>query len=188
VTEDRQAASTAGAEGATGDAVAPTGAQTVEEAEAIFRARMSGKDKSHNAETAALRAQIAALSAPAAPVGESPEAAQIRVLKAERDAAIAQAQGEALKRQYPLTADVLGDEVTKLPPEKLAGLEARFNTEMGIEGPAPRVDHNMAARGNGSIQSPAAKPYSEKTKDELLADLQAVAPAFQAAVREGDVS
>lgn len=181
MTEDRGTDSTA-------DATADPVAQSVEEVEAIYKARMSGKDKAHNAEVASFKAQIAALQAPAAPVGESPEAAEIRRLTAERDAAIAQAQGESLKRQYPLAADVLGDEITRLPAEKLAAIEARFNTEMGIAPQAPRVDPNMAARGNGSLQPPAAKPYNEKTKDELLAELQSVAPAFQQALREGDVS
>jgi hypothetical protein len=188
VTEDRQDDSTAGIGDATGDAVAPSGAQTVEEAEAIHRARMSGKDKSHNAEVASLKAQIAALQAPAAPVGESPEAAQIRQLREDLAKAQAEARGESLKRQYPATADVLGDEVVNLPPEKLAAIEARFNDQMGITSPPPRVDHNAAARGNGAIQSPSAKPYSEKSKDELLAELQSVAPAFQRALTEGDVS
>lgn len=181
MTEDRQTDST---DGATGEPVA----QTVEEVEAIYRARMSGKDRAHNAEVASFKAQIAALQAPAAPVGESPEAARIRVLEAERDAALAQAQGEALKRQYPETADVLGDEIVKLPPEKLAAMEARFNDQLGITAPPPRVDPNMAARGNGAVAAPGAKPYSQRSKDELLAELQAVAPAFQQALQEGDVS
>lgn len=181
MTEDRQTDST---DGATDEPVA----QTVEEVEAIYRARMSGKDKSHNAEVTSLKAQIAALQAPAAPVGESPEAAEIRRLTAERDDALAKAQGEALKRQFPETADVLGDEITRLPQEKLAAIEARFNDQLGTAAPPPRVDRNAAARGNGSMQAPAAKPYNEKSKDELLADLQRVAPAFQAALKEGDVS
>lgn len=182
MTEDRQTDSTADA---TGDQPV---AQTVEEVEAIYRARMSGKDKAHNAEVDSFKAQIAALQAPQAPVGESPEAAQIRRLTEERDAARAQAQGESLKRQYPLAADVLGDTVVNLPPEKLAAIEARFNTEMGITPPPPRVDPNMAARGNGSVTAPSAKPYDQKTKDELLAELQSVAPAFQQALRDGESS
>jgi hypothetical protein len=35
------------------------------------------------------------------------------------------------------------------------------------------------------MQTSAQKPTSEKTKDELLADLRKIAPAYQQAAREG---
>lgn len=185
MTEDRGTDSTAGTEGATGDAVAPTGAQTVEEVEAIYRNRMSGKDRAHNAETAALREQIEALKAapPPAPVGESPEAAQVRELQAQLAAAQAEAKMATLRQQYPQAAGVLGDEITKLSPEKVAAIEAYYDG--GQQGPSPMVDPNAAARGNSSVQGPTAKPLSEKTKDELLADLAKAAPTIQAEAREG---
>ena len=89
MTEERQADPTAGTEGSTGDAVESSGAQTVEEVEAFWRNRSSGKDRAHNAETTALKAQIEALkTAPApGPSGESPEAEQVRTLREELAAA-----------------------------------------------------------------------------------------------------
>ena len=59
MTEERQTDATAGTEASTGEQpVETSGAQTVEEVEAFWRNRSSGKDKAHNAETQALHAQI----------------------------------------------------------------------------------------------------------------------------------
>jgi len=183
VTEERQADPTAGTEGSTGDAVESSGAQTVEEVEAFWRNRSSGKDRAHNAETQALKDQIAALkAAPApAPSGESPEAEQVRTLKEELAAAQATAKMATLRTEYPQAAGVLGDEITNLSPEKLAALEAYYDGQA----PAPMVDPNAARRQMPGMPGNEAKPLAEKSKDELLADLKRAEPIIREEAREG---
>lgn len=185
MTEERVDTSTAGTDGTTGEPVVASGAQTAEEIEAFWRNRWSGTDRAHNAEVASLKEQIAALQNPPAqaPVGESPEAAQIRELREQLAAAQADRDREARARQYPQAASVLGDEVANLSPEKLAALEALYDNGGGA--PAPMIDPNAAGRSNGSVTGPQAKPLNEKTKDELLADLKKAAPGIQAEAREG---
>jgi hypothetical protein len=185
VTEERVDTSTADTDGTTAEAAVSSGGQTAEEIEAFWRNRQSGVDRAHNAEVAALKAQLDAAKAPpvTAPVGESPEAAQVRQLQAELAQAQAEAKAATLRSQFPQAAGVLGDEITNLSPEKVAAIEAW--ADGGQQGPAPMIDPNAAARGNGAVQAPQAKPLNEKTKDELLADLQRATPQMQAEAREG---
>jgi hypothetical protein len=187
VTQERQTEATAGTETqTTGDAVVESGGQSVEEVEAFWRNRQSGQDRAHNAETAALRAQIEAMqkAPPPVPEGESPEAARVReleeALKVERTAR----QAEALRAQYPLAAGVLGEAVAGLPPEKLAAMEAALDSGAQPGGP-PIIDPNAAPRQRSGVAAAAAKPLNEKSKDELLADLAKIAPAYQEARKEG---
>lgn len=165
----------------TGDAAGQP-PRSVEEVEAYYRARQSGIDRAHNAETASLKAQIAALQggpASAPPAGETAEAVQVRQLTEELARVNAARQAESLRSQYPYAAGVLGDSLTSLPPEKLDAIEA-----LGDNG-TRRVDPNMAPRQRTGVQSQAQRPLSEKSKEELLADLKRTAPAFQEAMREG---
>lgn len=182
MTQERQADATADTTGSTGDAAEQSGGQTVEEVEAFWRNRTSGIQRAHNAETADLHRQMDEMrKAPvAAPEGESAEAARVRALEAELQQERAARQAADLKSQYPYAADILGDEITSVTPAKLAAINAAGDT-----GSAPIINPNAAARGNGSIQQPAAKPMNEKSKDELLADLQRIAPAYQEAAKEG---
>ena len=183
MTQERQTDATDGTTDTTGDAAVSSGGQTVEEVEAFWRNRQSGADRAHNAETASLRAQIAEMQKPPeqAPVGETPEQAQVRELRAQLAAEQAARQAVTLQSQFPNVGSALGDAITALPPEKIAALEAM----VGEAPVAPRIDPNAAARGNGSIQSPSQTPMNQKTKDELLADLQRMAPAYQEAAKEG---
>lgn len=188
MTEERQTDATAGDAGTTGDPVESSGAQSVEEVEAFWRNRSSGKDRAHNAETQALKAQIEALKAqPApAPVGESPEAARIRELEANLQQERARAAAAELRSQYPYAAEVLGDSITGLPPEKIAAINALGDSDRA-PGRTPIIDPNAARRGPAGApgQVNGAKPLNEKTKDELLSDLRRMAPAVQEAMREG---
>lgn len=182
MTEERQVDSTADTTGTTGDAAVSSGGQTAEEIEAFWRNRQSGADRAHNAETAALRAQIEAMQKPPqAPVGETPEQAEVRGLREQLAAEQAARQAVTLQAQYPNVGNALGDAITSLPPEKIAALEAM----VGEAPVAPRIDPNAAARGNGSIQPGAQTPMNQKSKDELLADLQRIAPVYQEAAKEG---
>lgn len=185
MTDVRQTDPTGGTADSTGDAVETSGAQTVEEVEAYWRNRTSGIQRAHNAETTAMKAQMDALKAApvAPPEGESADAARARALEAELQQERAARQALELQTRYPYAASVLGDEITNLSPEKLAAMEAL--ADGGQAGPAPMMDPNAASRNNGSVQGPQAKPLNEKTKDELLADLQKAAPTIQAEAREG---
>lgn len=167
------------------DTAAGTGPQTVEEVEAFWKHRQSQADKAHAAETAALKAQMDALkAAPVAPAeGESPEAARVRELEGQLQQERTARQAVELRARYPMAATVLGDSIAALPEEKLAAIEAGFDTAAGSGGP-PIIDPNSAPR-RGAANSPTAKPVNEKTKDELLGDLRRMAPAYQQALREG---
>jgi hypothetical protein len=186
VTEERQPDSTGEGEPAsTGDSVEQQ-PKSVEEVEAFWRNRFSARDRAHNAETAALKAQMEAMQrAPVAPQeGESPEAARVREL--ERDLATERAarQAEALRSQYPMAAAVLGDDIVTMRPEKIAAMEAALDN--GQAGGPPIIDPNAAPRRQAGIPGGGGqKPLNEKTKDELLADLQRIAPAYQEAAKEG---
>jgi len=189
VTEERQTDATAGATNEiAGEPVISSGGQTVEEVEAFWRNRQSGTDRAHNAETAALKAQMEAMRAQSsqAPVGESPEAERVKALEAELQQERAKAQAAALRAEYPMTASVLGDAIANLPPEKIAAIEASYENG-GRPGIAPMIDPNAAPRRQPGAPGTAnaEKPLNEKTKDELLADLRRAAPMIQAEAREG---
>lgn len=188
MTEVRETDATAGTENPTGETVETSGAQTVEEVEAYWRKRASGKDIAHNAETANLKAQMEALrsQSSAAPVGESsPEGERVKALEAELQRERTARAAAQLQAQYPLAAETLGEAIANMPVEKIAALEARLDA--GVGKVAPRIDPNAAPRrAPGMPGNPVnGKPNSEKSKDELLADLKRLAPQVQAAAREG---
>jgi hypothetical protein len=188
VTEERQPDSTGeGTADSTGDAVEQQ-PKSVEEVEAFWRNRFSARDRAHNAETAALRAQMEAMQrAPVAPIeGESPEAARVRELQAELAQERAARQAESLKSQYPMAAAVLGDAIVQLPPEKIAAIEASYDNG-GPAGAPLMVDPNAARRGAPGLPGQGPKPLQEKSKDELLSDLRRMAPAYQEALKEGSI-
>jgi hypothetical protein len=183
--------STAGDDGSTGTPVESSGGQTVEEVEAFWRNRFSQRDRAHNAETENLKGQMEAMRAQPVPppAGESPEQARIRELETNLSREQAARQAEALQRQYPLSAGVLGEAIANLPPEKIAAMEAAFEAGQGQggQGGPPIIDPNAARRGAPGLPgaNPSQKPLNEKTKDELLADLRRATPAFVEAQREG---
>jgi hypothetical protein len=184
VTETQTTAPTAGDAGATGDPVASGIGQSVEDVNASWQHRFSQRDRAHNAETEALKAQIEALkTAPSTPpAGESPEAARVRELEAALKNERAARQAAALQSKYPLASSVLGDAVLGMPEEKIAAAEAAM--EGGGNGTRSVIDPNAAPR-RGAAATPASKPINQKTKQELLADLQKIAPTYQQAAREG---
>jgi hypothetical protein len=153
--------------------------KTVEEVEAFWRNRFSSRDKAHNAETAALKAQIEAMQkAPAkAQEGESPEAARVRELEAALEAERKARATASLAAKYPDAAAVLGDQIAILPEEKVAAINAGFGSGSG-----PIIDPNSAPRRAANV--PAAKPVSEKSKDELLDELRGLAPAYKQMLME----
>jgi hypothetical protein len=152
---------------------------SVAEVDAFWRNRFSNRDRAHNAEVAALKAQIEAMQKAPAASGASgdPNAAQLRALQEqlETERAI-----RTLSGKYPHAYETLGDDVFRLPEEKVAAINAMGGERPVV--PAPRVDPNAAPRNAAAL--PAAKPMEEKSVDELKADLRALAPAYQQALSE----
>jgi hypothetical protein len=153
--------------------------QSVAEVEAFWRNRFSARDKAHNAETAALKAQLEAMQkAPVTPqAGESPEAARVRELEAALEAERYARYSATLASKYPDAAAVLGDQIATLPEEKVAAINAGFGSASG-----PIIDPNAAPRRAANI--PAVKPVEEKSIDELKDDLRALTPAYKQMLSE----
>jgi hypothetical protein len=151
--------------------------KTVEEVEAFWRNRFSARDKAHNAETAALKAQMEAMQkAPATPPqGETPEAARVRELEAELERERQARATASLAVKYPDAAGVLGDLIATLPEEKIAAINAV------AAGGGAIIDPNSAGR-RGAMSAP--KPMSEKSIDDLKSELKALTPAYQQMLRE----
>jgi len=159
--------------------VAPA-ARTVEDVEAEYRSRISGKDR----EAAALRAEIARFT--------ERDRAQQAVTEAQRAQELGEV--EALKRQlaeersahvvdtrrarYPQASETLGDDVLAAMDEgRLAALEARLTPE-ARSAPAPRIDTNTPPR------QPAQGQRVEPTIEDLRAELQRLAPEYVASLND----
>lgn len=161
--------------------------QTVEEVEAIWKNRVSQKDKAHAAEAKALREQVASyekrLSAKAeADSADESETGQWKAKYEEAQKAADQERQarliEVREAKYPLAAEALEPEIlAQMDEGKLAALNARLDSE---EAPATgtRIDPNAAPR-----RSPSP-PTSTRDKSvaELEADLKQHGPAYVASI------
>lgn len=167
-------------DGATGSPVAPSGAGTVEEVEAIWRNRFSARDRAHNAEVESLQRQMDALrtqnSTPPG-VPEDPNAARVRELEAQL---ASERTGNALKAKYPDAAAVLGDDIVRLAEEKIAAVNAGFSQQQPpppVGGP-PIIDPNQPPiRPPGSPGGP--KRPEDMEPDELKDQLRGLEPAYR---------
>lgn len=162
---------------------APT-ERTAAEVEAEYKARLSGKDRSHDAEVKELRRQLDAANATstttateASTKDATVEDLQRRLAESEqtnkRQASDFAAQTRASK--FPLAAEALDPSALAAMDEaKLAGLEAR------LKQPAPTipVDPNTPQGG-----VPAPKPTDQKSSKELKADLARGSAAFAEELR-----
>lgn len=164
---------------------------TAEQVEALWKNRVSQKDKAHAAETRALRERLDAFEKQAQ---ERERKAQEQRLSQMTDAQRAAAEVEALRKQledersarvidtrkakYPSITAELGDEVVAVMDEgRLAALEARFAAPAAP--PPPTVfDPNSAPR------TPTSGGSKEKTSEELKAELARMAPEFLTSLRE----
>lgn len=156
--------------------------RTVEEVEAEYKARISGKDRAHAETEKVLREQIAALQAAPTigsdgqPVANSQREAQLEALLAEeRQARVL----DSRKAKFPAAAETLDDRALAIMDEaKLAGLQAR------LEGTVTPVVDNPAdfIAPTSPVRQPAApvKSYDEMTVEELNAEAAKIAPAFVA--------
>ncbi len=147
---------------------------TAEQVETEYKARLSGKDKAHAAEVTTLREQLAAAVVVGTNSTSQAQAASTDVdtlqkqLVAEQDKNTQQTQAHAVAlrtTKYPLAAEALTPDVLGVMDEaKLAGLNARLAPNAT---PTPPLASSTPAR-----ESATPKPTSEKTKEELLADLE----------------
>lgn len=161
--------------------------RTVEEVENEYKARISGKDKAHAAETSELRQQLARLQQSDEARRRAEEEARTANMTAdqraqdhiatltrqleERDRAHTV---ELRKIKFPTVAAELDETVLAVTDEaKLASLEAKLT---GLTASPPSlIDSNSVARtGNG------ATPKGEPTADELRLQLEKESPAFAA--------
>ena len=162
--------------------------QTVEEVEAIWKNRVSGKDRAHAAESATLREQIADLNRRLATKAETDmeDASDAEQWKSKYDAEKQRADDAERQRaldvrsvKYAAAAENL-DEATlaSMDEGKLAALNARLQ---GDEAPPPSpMDPNAAPRRSSAPPAPR-----EKSVEELEADLERYGPEYAASLREG---
>lgn len=164
-----------------------TEARTAEQVEAEYKARLSGKDKAHAAEKAALERRVAEAEAKATTRSAAEEAARlsqmtdVERIAAERDALkqeLEQTKREAVietrTARFPAAAESLGgDVIAQMDEEKLSALNERLSGKPA----APRMDPNTAARTQG------AEPERTQTSDELLAEMRKHSPAFEEQIR-----
>lgn len=164
--------------------------QTVEEVEAIWKNRVSQKDRAHDAEVKALRARAEAAEARAARKAEADAegSSEAEVWKTRYEEAQKTADQEREARlievreaKYPLAAEALEPAILATMDEgKLAALNARLDNE--ADAPAPskgsQIDPNAAPR-----RSPAPpKPTEAKSVAELESDLKRYGPEFAASI------
>lgn len=157
----------------------PTPQPTVEEVEAIWKKRVSGKDKAHEAEVAELRRQLEAARTPqpaSAPAGETPEQVRIRELEERLKRTEVEKALAERKARFPHAAEDLGEDIASVDEARLARLEARLAAEEAA--PPPIIASNSARRGE-----PAQTPV-EPTREDLLRQLAELSPLYEEALRE----
>ena len=103
---------------------------------------------------------------------EQADMTEVQKLQAERDQARADAQAarsEAtaarLARDFPLAAQILGDNLALADSVKLAEIEARLKAGTDETEPPARVDPNLPRR---SPAPPAGKSSYEQLRDEFM--------------------
>jgi len=152
--------------------------------EAEYKARLSGKDKAHSAETAELRRQLDAAQATGTATATEATAATDEVTDLKRKLAESERTNQQQAKdyaastravKYPQAAEALDPQTLATMDEaKLAGLNARLTPTA----PAIPVDPNTPQGG-----VPAPKPTSEKSSKELKADLARGSAAFAEELR-----
>lgn len=176
------------------DAVATQG-RTVEEVEAEYKARLSGKDRAHNVAEQTLRAQNEALQqkldalmdgaaaagqagSPGEASGPNPLAAQLAQERAAREQAEQRAVIADRRAKFPALASYVHESILQATDEaSLAKLNAQLEDSVGGGG-------NYIAPTSPSRSAPVpAKPFAEMTKQELLDQLKVAAPAYEATRR-----
>ena len=163
--------------------------KTVEEAEAHWQNRISGKDKAHAAETNALRDELSALKR----ANETLEKAQAESRAAslseadrwkqqfeEAEKKLRDATNQFLldnrKVKYPKATEFLGEDgLLSFDEGRLAAIETRLVEPSAPQTPPPVIDKNTPPRTPG-------EPPGPKSSAELKADLVKLAPGFRAEI------
>lgn len=123
--------------------------------ETTWKKRLAGKDQALTAaqrERDAIKAERDALSTwkaqqEQANLTELQKAqAERDALRAERDQAKAEAASVRLSAQYPLAAEILGDDLSKFDEVRVAEINGRLAKEQAEESAEPRVDPNSPRR------------------------------------------
>jgi hypothetical protein len=155
-------------------------ARTVEDVEAEYRSRISGKDK----EAQALRAEIARLSEKdratqaVAEAQRAQELGEVEALRRQLSEERAQRVVDTRRARYPQASETLGDDVLAAMDEgRLAALEARLTPE-ARSAPPPRIDANSPPR------NPPAGQRGEPSIEELRAELQRLTPEYIASLND----
>ena len=144
--------------------------------EATWKKRLAGKDQALTAakrEAEAAKAEAAALSKWKAEL-EQANMTELQKLQAERDrlaeeAASARAEAAAIRlaSQYPLAAEILGDDLAKFDEVRVAEINGRLAKERAEESePESRTDTNNPRR---SVPKPPARDLAA-----IKADLTAM--------------
>lgn len=163
----------------------PPAPQTPEEVEAIWRNRFSQRDRAHNAEVDSLRQQMENLQRSVEAASTGGQAAnsgepsyKMRYEQTQRELETERQARQTTERRLRFPA--LAGEIAPDDPvwvsardETLARLNATFSAPPPPE-PTGHVDANNPAR-----QTMTQKPIADMTKDELLNELQRLAPAQQ---------
>lgn len=166
-----------------------TESRSPEEIEAIWKNRVSQKDKAHAAEAKALREERdAALAAANAKVkAEAVDASEADQWKARAEAAEKAAADERQARiidvrsaKYPAAAEALGaDVIAAMDEGKLAAANARLSSD---EPPAPSpMDPNAAPKRNPA----PPKSAGDKSVADLESDLRKFSPEFSERIANG---
>jgi len=180
LTDMPQSAPDAGQTPPTG-AAEPPKVRTPEEVEAEWSAKQASLGRQYAAENKSLRDQIEALkasqqSAVETVTGTQTEAETLRKQMADLQKQLQQREQEytaSLRAtKYPAAAEALDPQVlASMDEAKLAGLEARLTPQR----PPIGIDSSTPPR-----TSAAPKSIEEKSVDELRADLERMAPEFDA--------
>lgn len=166
--------------------------KTVEEVEAIWKNRVAGKDRAHAAAEQALREERDRIAAERdALKREREQQQQSTMSEADRYKAQAEQFQRELEQErqqrvidlrtvkYSAAAEHLDTQALFAMDEgKLAALNARLTGEAEPAGSGGPIDPNMAPKRSAA---PPSSP-AEKTKDDLLADLQKHEPEFTASL------
>jgi len=157
---------------------------TAEQVEAIWKNRVSQKDRAHAAAEAALRSQIDELNRQNAGKQAADQATMSDVEREKARADAAEQRAAEAERQrsvdirslkYTAAAELLDPtELAAMDEARLAALNARLTGDPDAP-PPPRVDPNSAPKRSSAPPS----PLREKTVAELESDLKRLEPEYR---------
>lgn len=158
---------------------------TAEQVEAIWKNRVSQKDRAHAAAEAALRGQVDELNRQLQGRQSEEQASMSDVEREKARADAAEQRAAEAERQravdirtlkYAAAAESLDPtELAVIDEARLAALDARLRGDPEAPAPPPRVDPNTAPKRSSA---PPA-PLREKSVAELESDLKRLEPEYR---------